>query len=178
LTGKSFIFISLGGNGGWLRGKDLNLRPLGYEPNELPDCSTPLNHPTVPPPDRQDTGFGPQFCTRNERRGHQMVKNGSTSGARQVGTATLLAPGKRRGISTWRRGTEMGVYDVKRRQSERCCDSRRGAWLGALPVREEARHDGLISFVEHPIMGDFSAKNTGNVTFSEFARHDFRRSRW
>src|SRR5271154_4558974 len=27
---------------GWLRGVDLNHRPLGYEPNELPDCSTPL----------------------------------------------------------------------------------------------------------------------------------------
>src|SRR5438045_3828898 len=26
----------------WLRGVDLNHRPLGYEPNELPDCSTPL----------------------------------------------------------------------------------------------------------------------------------------
>src|SRR5579863_2275527 len=26
---------------GWLRGLDLNQRPLGYEPNELPDCSTP-----------------------------------------------------------------------------------------------------------------------------------------
>jgi hypothetical protein len=26
---------------GWLRGMDLNHRPLGYEPNELPDCSTP-----------------------------------------------------------------------------------------------------------------------------------------
>ena len=25
----------------WLRGVDLNHRPLGYEPNELPGCSTP-----------------------------------------------------------------------------------------------------------------------------------------
>ena len=28
----------------WLRGVDLNHRPLGYEPNELPDCSTPQDH--------------------------------------------------------------------------------------------------------------------------------------
>ena len=27
--------------GRWLRGLDLNQRPSGYEPDELPDCSTP-----------------------------------------------------------------------------------------------------------------------------------------
>jgi hypothetical protein len=33
----------------WLRGVDLNHRPLGYEPNELPDCSTPrIDHNNRP----------------------------------------------------------------------------------------------------------------------------------
>jgi hypothetical protein len=32
-----------------LRGVDLNHRPLGYEPNELPDCSTPrIDHNNRP----------------------------------------------------------------------------------------------------------------------------------
>jgi hypothetical protein len=31
----------------------LNLRPLGYEPNELPDCSTPQHHGSVGSSKRQ-----------------------------------------------------------------------------------------------------------------------------
>src|SRR5882724_2354454 len=34
-------------------------------------------------------------------------------------------------------------------------------------VRAEARQEGAISFVKHAIMGDFSTKNAGDVTFSE-----------
>ena len=46
---KHFEFRNSKFSRGWLRGRDLNPRPLGYEPNELPDCSTPRQGQTKYP---------------------------------------------------------------------------------------------------------------------------------
>src|SRR5207247_3970527 len=45
--------LGFGTDQSWLRGVDLNHRPLGYEPNELPDCSTPRTDNNNPPVCRQ-----------------------------------------------------------------------------------------------------------------------------
>ena len=43
VTGRRDNRYTTGPN--WLRKMDLNHRPLGYEPNELPDCSIPRYKP-------------------------------------------------------------------------------------------------------------------------------------
>ena len=42
----------------WWRGEDLNLRPSGYEPDELPDCSTPRRSDHSTRHRGPDTGVG------------------------------------------------------------------------------------------------------------------------
>jgi hypothetical protein len=51
-----------------LRGLDLNQRPLGYEPNELPDCSTPRLS-------------GPQRAAGSHQSPDTIRPNGALSGA-------------------------------------------------------------------------------------------------
>jgi hypothetical protein len=44
----------------WLRGWDLNPRPSGYEPDELPDCSTSRNQPSTDPQPQASAVWGPR----------------------------------------------------------------------------------------------------------------------
>lgn len=63
-------------------------------------------------------------------------------------------------------GAEMAVYDVNGDNLPDVVTALQAHGWG-LSWFEQKRAEGKISFVEHPIMGDFSTKNAGNVTFSE-----------
>src|SRR5438094_4860664 len=73
VTGTCWEAQPLEGTFGWLRGVDLNHRPLGYEPNELPDCSTPRTDNNNPPICRQTCAWSGvmsrRLCKKTEGAG-------------------------------------------------------------------------------------------------------------
>ncbi len=64
-------------------------------------------------------------------------------------------------------GAEMGVYDVNGDGLNDVVTALSAHGWGLAWFEQQRDKQGNISFVQHPIMGDFSAKNAGNVTFSE-----------
>ena len=64
-------------------------------------------------------------------------------------------------------GAEMGVYDVNGDGLNDVVTSVQAHRFGISWFEQKRDGSGKISFVEHPIMGDFSDKNAGGVTFTE-----------
>ncbi len=64
-------------------------------------------------------------------------------------------------------GAEMAVYDVNGDGLNDVVTSLQAHGWGLSWFEQKKAADGAITFVEHPIMGDFSTKNAGNVTFSQ-----------
>jgi hypothetical protein len=64
-------------------------------------------------------------------------------------------------------GAEMAVYDVNGDGLNDVVTSLQAHAWGLSWFEQKKTPDGTRSFVEHPIMGDFSTKNAGGVTFSQ-----------
>jgi hypothetical protein len=75
------------------------------------------------------------------------------------------------GFGKWNRsspgGAEMAVYDVNGDGLNDVVTTMQAHGWGLSWFEQKKAADGTISFVERPIMGDFSTKNAGDVTFSQ-----------
>ena len=74
-------------------------------------------------------------------------------------------------------GAEMAVYDVNGDGLNDVVTSLQAHGWGLSWFEQKKAASGEISFVERPIMGDFSTKNAGNVTFSQLHGSGIRRHR-
>jgi hypothetical protein len=66
-----------------------------------------------------------------------------------------------------RGGAEISVYDVNGDGRNDVVTSIEGHGWGLSWFEQKRDRDGLVSFVEHEIMGNFSSKNAGDVVFSQ-----------
>ena len=72
----------------------------------------------------------------------------------------------------------MGVYDVNGDGLNDVVTALNAHGWGLAWFEQKRDKEGTISFVQHHIMGDFSTKNAGDVTFSEPHGATFARYRW
>jgi len=85
----------------------------------------------------------------------------------QPAKGTAPGPWKYHAANFGSGGAEMGVYDVNGDGLNDVVTSIAAHGWGLSWFEQKRDSSGEISFVEHRIMGDFSTKNAGNVTFSE-----------
>jgi hypothetical protein len=64
-------------------------------------------------------------------------------------------------------GAEMGIYDVNDDGLNDVVTSMEAHGFGLAWFEQKRSKDGTITFERHDIAGDFTAKNTGDVTFSQ-----------
>ena len=123
-------------------------------------------------------------CRRRQRRRPcrfpERVRLVGTTGAERTGAGEIVDVSSG-GVRPWTRsspgGAEMAVYDVNGDGLNDVVTSLQAHGLGLSWFEQKKAADGARSFVERPIMTDFSTKNAGGVIVLAAARRDVRRRR-